>query len=116
MCGDFGSMSGAVQLSGPTAKHNGALLTFLGMDIPQPASPRKIRTTLTQNQDRPQEVGAINYTMSNGKWGAIVYALGGPEALVKELGKRKKPASRSPWKARRSSAPSTRKAARPVNS
>jgi hypothetical protein len=56
------------------------------MDIPQPASPRKIRTTLTQNQDRPQEVGAINYTMSNGKWGAIVYALGGPEALVKELG------------------------------
>ena len=82
----FGSMSGAVQLSGPTAKHNGALLTFLGMDIPQPASPRKIRTTLTQNQDKPQEVGAINYTMSNGKWGAIVYALGGSEALVKELG------------------------------
>lgn len=81
----FGSMSGAVQLSGPTAKHNGALLTFLGMNIPQPASPRKVRTTLTQNKEQPQDVGAINYTMSNGKWGAMAYALGGSDALVKEL-------------------------------
>ena len=82
----FGSMSGAVQLSGPTAKHNGALLTFLGMNIPQPSSPRKIRTILTQNNEQPQDVGAINYTMSDGKWGAIVYALGGSDALIKELG------------------------------
>lgn len=81
----FGSLSGAVQLSGPTASHNGALLTFLGMDIPKPASPQKVRTVLTQNKDQPQEVGAINYAVAQGKWGALAFALAGPEALVKEL-------------------------------
>lgn len=32
----FGSMSGAVQLSGPTAKHDGALLTFWAWTFPSP--------------------------------------------------------------------------------
>lgn len=81
----FGSLSGAVQLSGPTASHKGALLTFLGMDIPKPASPRKVRTTLVQNKEQPQEVGAINYAIAEGKWGALAFALAGPEALIKEL-------------------------------
>lgn len=64
-----------ITLSGPGGDYDGALLTFASEAIPRPATVETIRVTLTQNDDSPATVQALNYSMPNLPFGVIAFAV-----------------------------------------
>jgi hypothetical protein len=64
-----------ITLSGPGGDYDGALLTFASEAIPRPETVETIRVTLTQNDDPPATVQALNYSMPNLPFGVIAFAV-----------------------------------------
>lgn len=73
-----------VMISGLGGQSKNGSLTFLGSNIPRPASPKIISVTLSQDNYKPQTVKAGNYTLTltNTSLGAIELAIPNLEATL----------------------------------
>jgi len=67
-------------------EQGGALLVFVGRDVPAPRTPERIRITLRQNDDeQPQRVQAYNYRVPETELGAVALAVPSIEALIDNM-------------------------------
>ncbi|SNB77912.1 hypothetical protein SAMN07250955_11760 [Arboricoccus pini] len=78
----FRSAAGIVQLNGPGRGYSGALLILIGPDIPKPANFSTVLATLDQKIVPPQTVHAFNYSMADGKLGALAFTVPSVEAAL----------------------------------
>lgn len=67
-------------------EQRGALLVFVGRDVPAPRTPERIRVMLRQNDDeQPQRVQAYNYRVPETELGAAALAVPSIEALIDNM-------------------------------
>ena len=82
----YGSLTGAIIFAGPSSTFNGATMTFMGQDIPQPSSLEKIRVDLTQDADPPQNISALNFVSPDSPGiGRLTFQLSNPSEMVKTM-------------------------------
>ena len=82
----FGSLTGSIQLSGPTATYDGAVMTFMGIDLPRPATPQQIRVDLYQDDAPVQNVSAISFVMPDSPtMGRLTFAMGSAKAMLNDM-------------------------------
>lgn len=64
----------------------GALLVFVGRDVPAPEAPRRFRVELSQNDDAAsQRVQAFNYRFPDTEYGAVALAVPSMDALIDNM-------------------------------
>jgi hypothetical protein len=76
---------GFMQISGFGGSAKGAMLIFSGAEIPRPTSPNKVKVTLTQLNEKPQTVQALNYSQPANNWGVIVLEMPTLEAALESM-------------------------------
>jgi hypothetical protein len=82
----FARETNIVLMFGPGGEHKGALLVFVGRDVPPPQRPDQISVALTQTGDKaPQRVRAYNYRVPNTELGAVALAVPSIDALLDNM-------------------------------
>jgi hypothetical protein len=81
----FMTVNGVVSLKGPGEPYRGAMLTFVGPDIPKPPKNVKRKITLTQAPDPAATFQAFNYTDSNIGLGVIAVVVPTIEAALDSM-------------------------------
>ncbi|MCX8509286.1 MAG: hypothetical protein ORN49_10480, partial [Rhodobacteraceae bacterium] len=71
----FGKLEGAIAVTGQKGDDHATFLTFMGPDIPNPGSTRKVQVTLEQTDSAPQTVQAFNNAVSADGMGAITFSV-----------------------------------------
>jgi hypothetical protein len=80
---------GFMQVRGFGGDTKGAMLMFFGPQIPRPSSPDNVRVTLSQSDEKPQTVRALNYSEPGSTWGVIVLEMPTLEAALESMEDRK---------------------------
>ena len=80
---------GFMQIRGFGGDAKGAMLIFSGAEIPRPNSPDNVKVTLTQSDEKPQTVRALNYSEPGSTWGVIVLEMPTLEAALESMEDRK---------------------------
>ena len=79
----YASPAGLVVIASQDGGYAGALLTFIGGDIPAPGDPALIPVSLVQTgRSTPSEVRAHNYRMPDTELGAITFAVPSIQAAL----------------------------------
>lgn len=83
------STDGFMQVRGFSGDAKGAALMFFGPQIPRPSGPDNVKVTLTQSDEKPQTVRALNYSEPGSTWGVIVLEMPTLEAALESMEDRK---------------------------
>ena len=82
----YGNATGSIQFAGPTASYDGATMTLMGLDLPRPDKPEKIRVDLTQDADPPRNISAISFVSPDTPTaGRLTFALASPQEMVNTM-------------------------------
>ena len=82
----YGSATGSIQFAGPTASYDGATMTLMGLELPRPDKPEKIRVDLTQDAEPVRNISAISFVSPDTPTaGRLTFALASPEEMVKTM-------------------------------
>ena len=61
-------------------------MTFMGLDLPRPDKPEKIRVNLTQDADPPRNISAISFVSPDTPTaGRLTFALASPQEMVNTM-------------------------------